>query len=373
MTNHVEKLNIYLKQARVNADGAHAGAIVIGNEAADLDSMVSAILYGQLATACRAPAASPVVPVVNCPRGDLALRTEAVYLFATLGVDVDALLFIDEVDLEALHRAGRLRLTLVDHNILSADQEKYADAVDAIIDHHPDGGLYGQADPRRIEPVGSAATLVAEAMLRDGPGLIDARSATLLLGTILLDTVNLDPAAERVTAKDREMAARLGEIAGSDADGLFATLEAEKFNVSALGTGDLLRKDYKAWDTPSGTYGMSTVLTSLEDWIAKDPGLVAGLDAFLRSRGLVCLLAMMAYTDAASGFRRELAVYAPDPALAAGLTAMLEASALGLNRIRPAGMVDPEQVLLFSQGNTSMSRKKLQPRLHRFFDDQASA
>ena len=372
MTNHVETLNIYLKQARVNADGADAGAIVIGNEAADLDSMVSAILYGLLASACRASGAPPVIPVVNCPRSDFALRTEAVYLFAALGVDVDALLFIDEIDLEALHRAGRLRLTLVDHNILSAEQEKYANAVEAIIDHHTDAGLYGQANPRGIEPVGSAATLVAEAMLRDRPALIDAGAATLLLGTILLDTVNLDPAAKRVTAKDQEMAARLGEVAGSDADALFATLEAEKFNVSALGTDDLLRKDYKAWDTPSGTYGMSTVLTSLEKWIAKDPGLVAGLDAFLRSRGLACLLAMMAYTDAGGGFRRELAVYVPDPALAAGLTAMLETGDLGLSPIRPEGLTDSEQVMLFTQRNTSISRKKLQPRLHRFFDDQAS-
>ncbi len=372
MTNHVEKLNIYLMQARVNADGAHADVIVIGNEAADLDSMVSAILYGLLASTCRAPGTPPVVPVVNCPRADFALRTEAVYLFATLGVDVDALLFIDEIDLDALHQAGRLRLTLVDHNILSADQDEYADAVDAIIDHHPDGGLYGQAKPRKIEPVGSAATLVAEAMLRDRPALVDAVSATLLLGTILLDTVNLDPAAERVTAKDQAVAARLSEVAGSDADGLFTTLEAEKFNVSALGTGDLLRKDYKAWDTPSGTYGMSTVLTSLEDWIAKDPGLVTGLDAFVRSRGLDCLLAMMAYTDGSGAFRRELAVYASDRVLAAELTAMLATSALGLNRIRPAGMTDSEKAMFFTQGNTSMSRKRLQPLLHLFFADKGA-
>ena len=373
MTERVEKLNIYLKQARVNVDAGDAGAIVIGNEAADLDSMVSAILYGQLASACRAPDAPLVVPVINCPRRDFVLRTEAVYLFGALGVDVDALLFVDEIDLEALYRTGRLHLTLVDHNILAADQEQYADAVDAIIDHHADGGFCPQASPRTIEPVGSDATLVAEAMLRDRPDLIDAGSAMLLLGTILLDTVNLDPAAKRVTAKDKDMAARLGEVAGSNADDLFATLQAEKFNVSALGTGDMLRKDYKAWDTPSGTYGMSTVLTSLEDWIAKDPGLVAGLNTFLRSRGLVCLLAMMAYTNARGDFCRELAVYVPDSVLAADLTATLEASDLRLTRIRLADLKDPEQVMLFTQQNTSMSRKKLQPLLHQFFSDRGSA
>ncbi len=372
MSDRVEKLNDYLREARASAGDANAGGIVIGNEAADLDSMVSAILYGQLVSACRPSGTPPDVPVVNCPRGDFPLRTEAVYLFNALGVDVDSLVFIDEIDLEALHQAGRLRLTLVDHNILPASQEKYADAVDAIIDHHADGKRYAQAKPRRIEPVGSAATLVAEAMLQDRPGLVEAGPATLLLGTILLDTVNLAPAAERVTPKDKEIAARLGEVVGSDADDLFAILEVEKFNVSALGTGDLLRKDYKAWDTPSGTYGMSTVLTSLEDWIAKDPGLVCGLDSFLRSRCLACLVAMMAYTDATGDFRRELAVYAPDPAVTSDLTAMLEASNLGLSRIRPAGLAAPEQAVLYTQRNTSISRKKLQPLVHRFFSDRDS-
>ena len=363
----MENLNTYLSRARAGVGTADAGAIVMGNEAADLDSMVSAILYGQLASASGAPGAPLVVPVINCPRGDFALRTEAVYLFAALDVDVDALLFIDEINLEPLYRSGRLSLTLVDHNTLSAAQAKYTDAVDGVIDHHADGGLYPQAEPRTIEPVGSAATLVAEAVLQDRPALIDAVSATLLLGTILLDTVNLDPAAGRVTAKDRDIAARLGRVTDWDAGDLFATLQSEKFNLSALGTGDLLRKDYKSWETPSGRYGMSTVLTSIGEWIAKDPGLVSGLESFLQSRGLACLMAMMAYTDSNGGFRRELVVYAPDPAPVADLLTMLEASGLELERIRPAGLADPDRVMMFTQGNASVSRKKLQPLLHRFF------
>jgi len=371
MTESIEKLNTYLVQARGSVNSADAGEIVIGNEAADLDSMVSAILYGQLASACRARHAALVAAVINCPRADFVLRTEAVYLFAELGVDVATLLFIDEIDLDSLHRAGRLRLTLVDHNILCTDQEKYADAVAAIIDHHTDGGLYPQAEPRLIEPVGSATTLVAEAMLRDRPELISVQSATLMLGTILLDTVYLDPAAERVTPKDRAIATRLAEVAGSNTDDLFAKLQAEKFNLSELGTNDLLRKDYKAWDTPSGSYGISTVLISLEGWIARDPGFVAGLDTFLRSRDLVSLVVMLAYTDAGGDFCRELVIYAADPVLAESLTVMLGSDDLELNRIRPAGLLGLEHVKLYSQRNTSISRKKLQPVLHRFFSSRS--
>ena len=370
MTVRVDRINIYLTEARASVEKADAGPVVIGNEAADLDSMVSAVIYGQLSSARGAPGDPLVVPVVNCPRGDFVLRTEAVYLFAAQGLDVDALIFIDEIDLDGLYRAGRLRLTLVDHNILSVHQASYANAVEAIIDHHADGGLYPRADPRTIEPVGSAATLVAEAVLRDRPALVDRGSATLLLGTILLDTVNLDPAAERATAKDQAIAARLAEVAGADPDELFARLEAEKFNVSALGTGDLLRKDYKAWETPLGSYGMSSVPTSLENWTDKDPGLVAGLDAFLRSRSLACLVVMMAYSDDGGEFRRDLAVYAPDPALAERLTAVLQAGGLGLTRIRPAGLSDSDRVMCFSQSNRTISRKKLQPLVQQFFSGQ---
>jgi len=367
MTLAAQRLNAYLAQARSCTDNTEADSIVIGNEAADLDSMVSAILYAYLISACGAPGKPPVVPVINCPRADLVLRTESVYLFTALDLDLDKLLFIDEIDLKALHRKGRLRLTLVDHNALSGDQGVFGDAVVAIIDHHADSGRYPGANPRIIETVGSTATLVAEAMLRDKPMLIDSVSSTLLLGTILLDTVNLDPGAGRVTEKDRAMATRLGEVCNRDAGDLFTKLQAEKFNVSNLGTGDLLRKDYKTWATRTRTYGMSTVLIPIEDWIARDPDLIEGMKTFAVSHDLACLVAMMAYTDTHGMFRRDLALCAGDSELLAELTGILEAGDLDLNRIQPAGLAASDQVMLFTQGNISISRKKLQPMLHQFF------
>ena len=39
--------------------------------------------------------------------------------------------------------------------------------------------------------------------------VMDSQIASLLLGTILLDTVNLDPRAGRVTDKDKEIVQRL--------------------------------------------------------------------------------------------------------------------------------------------------------------------
>ena len=59
-----------------------------------------------------------VVPLLNIRRSDLLLRSDNVYLLRQLALSPDLLLFRDQLDLRALHRAGRLRLTLVDHNVL---------------------------------------------------------------------------------------------------------------------------------------------------------------------------------------------------------------------------------------------------------------
>jgi exopolyphosphatase len=307
------------------------------------------------------------VPVINIPRRDFILRTEAVYLFDVLGIDGTALLFIDEIDLGAPHRKQGLGLTLVDHNSLSKDQAGYGDAVEAIIDHHEDMGRYPGAGLRRIEPVGSAATLVAEMMLRDQPALLDEGTATLLLGTILLDTVNLSPSARRAALKDRDVAARLGAVAHRGPNALFDALQAAKFDVSNLRTADLLRKDYKQWDAGRIMYGVSSVLTPLTNWIAMDPEIVDGLSAYLRSRDLNCLIAMMAYTGAGDAFRRELAVLAPDPALRARLRTLLRANVAGLSPIHPLGLKNAGHADFFTQEDLSLSRKKLQPILHRAF------
>lgn len=58
------------------------------------------------------------VPLLNIRQSDLVLRSDNVFLLRQIGLSPDLLLFRDQLDLRALQRAGRLRLTLVDHNVL---------------------------------------------------------------------------------------------------------------------------------------------------------------------------------------------------------------------------------------------------------------
>ena len=56
--------------------------------------------------------------VLNIPRAEFPLRTDNVFLLRESGLSQDYPVFRNELDLAALHRAGRLDLTLVDHNLL---------------------------------------------------------------------------------------------------------------------------------------------------------------------------------------------------------------------------------------------------------------
>ena len=365
MSAQIDSLNTYLAEKKKALDSDRAMHFVLGNEASDLDSMASSVMYAYYAGQATADENSPVIlPLINIPRADFKLRTEAVYLFDTTGVDLESLLFADEVDLDRLQETNRLHLTLVDHNKLASSQSRYQELVEAIIDHHEDEGLYPQIASRTIESVGSAASLISEKIIQDKPEFIDEGTGKLLLGTILLDTVNLDPEAKRVTPKDEEIAGVLLKRTAADQKALFDKLQFEKFNVSSLGTYDLLRKDYKEWQMGSVKCGIGSVLIPLKAWIEKDPDISEGFASYLKERGLDLLLAMNAYTD--PDFHRDLAVFSPDQGLRQKVIAHLEAMGLGLKPIDLRELKGKGNISFFVQGDLSKSRKKLQPILSEF-------
>lgn len=359
-----KRLAQFLEAAGVGMQRAGAVCCVVGNEAADLDSMASAVMFAYHLATRNENDGTAFVPVINIPRGDYKLRTEAAFLFQEAGIDPELLLFAEDADLAKLHSAGRLRMILVDHNRPAGGHSAFQDTVEGVVDHHADEGLFTDASIRVLEPVGSTATLVARAILKENANALEEGSALLLLGTILLDTVNLDPEAGRVTPEDEVIAKKLLALTGADQQELFDALQREKFNVSALDSSDLLRKDYKEWTMGKLQVGVSSVLLSIEDWLHKDADLSGSLAAFAQSRGLDLLLAMNAYTD--PEFTRELVVYCPDPSIRNKVVPFLESADLGLSPIA-SGTVD-EATALYSQANKGISRKKLQPLLSDFLD-----
>ena len=358
----LKDMKTYLQGLKNNFSDQKPATIVMGNEAADLDSMASAVTYAwylHLKDSTKNP-----FPLINIPRADFKLRTEAVFLFEEAGVDIDHLLFAEDIDLEKLKAGGNLKLVLIDHNKLASSQTGLQEQVTAILDHHADEKSYPSSAVTDIKPVGSAATIVAESFLDDQNDSIKGTAGILMLGTILLDTVNLDPEAGRVTDDDSKAAEEIVDLTGLDSGKLFEKLQFEKFNVSSLGSYDLLRKDYKEWQLGYVKLGIGSVFLPIEDWVSKDPDIASECERYLKERKLDILLAMNAFTS--PEFTRQLVIYVPDDSLRADTIAFLEDSDLGLEKLDVNSSA--KSCSFYNQKNLGISRKKLQPILKDHFE-----
>ncbi|GAA5873481.1 hypothetical protein JCM3774_002428 [Rhodotorula dairenensis] len=144
--------------------------IVMGNEAGDLDSLVSAItlsyLYNHLETPQKA------VALLQTEQDALDLRPEnALALhYARMSSGHRDLLTIDELPIKPNDLWHRIKgIALVDHNVPRAIWDK-AEVV-AIVDHHDDRGVANHtASPRIVELAGSCTSLVTGYLLETLPG-----------------------------------------------------------------------------------------------------------------------------------------------------------------------------------------------------------
>ncbi len=358
--NHTPSINTYLSQAKKQI--AHTGLVVIGNEAADLDSMASAIAYGYLRNL--QDATKLVLPIVSIPRADFILRPEAVYVFKEAGIDLSKVIFIDDIDFEQLMETAEL--VLVDHNRLSMPLEKYGDQVVSIVDHHWDEGLYGSANPRIIETVGSTTSLVAREFRRGG---IEIRRdvAILLTGTILLDTVNLADDMGRVTDTDKDIAAVTLPLCHLSQQVFFENVCKEKYNVTGFSTNDLLRKDYKEWQFGRVRCGIASALLPAEEWYAMDSNLTSGFTVFADKRGLDLLVCMNAYFK--PGFTRELVLCCRSKDEHDAFLNYLQENELQLTLLDHFKQKENDRGIIrfYKQENLEISRKKLQPLLADYY------
>eukprot|EP01102_Stenamoeba_stenopodia_P018851 TRINITY_DN6987_c0_g1_i1.p1 TRINITY_DN6987_c0_g1~~TRINITY_DN6987_c0_g1_i1.p1 ORF type:complete len:410 (+),score=117.05 TRINITY_DN6987_c0_g1_i1:106-1335(+) len=369
--------------------------VVLGNEAADLDSMASAITLSLLRSHRSRPSNQTgdekdvlYVPVVNIPAQDFVLRGECVYLFGQLGIDVANVVFWDQIDFSALRDEGRLRLVLVDHNHLSAAQEKFGDVVVEIVDHHVDEKLYLEStgDRRKIELIGSCSSLVAEEILESEEhlrkGLLTNEVTKLLAATILVDTVNFNPTAKKGTPKDRTLLDTLlnnylkESVEANNPDEFFEVLQKHKFSVEHLTPAELIRRDYKEVDVQTPNHGkhkvgISSLPLSTVAWFSKEgANRPADVAAFARDRNLSSLMLMGAFSNPEQNisFARDLVVFGGinSKALFDDITKSLKTNKeLKLN-ITNTNANDDGFYIEYQQGNAAASRKQLLPIVHEF-------
>ncbi|NDY71734.1 pyrophosphatase [Desulfobacter hydrogenophilus] len=362
--NKTNPVNRFLSDARSRAHTHDIDMLVFGNEAADLDSVASAIGLAWVLESSKEPCSA--LPLIPIKRDDFRLKTESRWVLSQTGIDVANLFFLDDVQpFETL--ISRVKaFALVDHNRLTNGFSKYEEKVRLILDHHEDLKLYPNA-LRRIEPVGSCATLVGEDLINDcgggAAGEIPPSLAALLLGTILIDTVNLDPNAGRVTPRDHAVAKHLKLIAGLDADKFYQGIRAAKSDISEMDTRDLLRRDCKTFQFNKVSCTVASVPLDLEQWMVRDMDLAKGIETYAGEVQADILMTMN--TQRTPKFSRGIAVFCKSPILFTTISAML-AFNLDLEIISPPQGFEGGDVHFFRQGNLSLSRKKLEPILDQY-------
>lgn len=324
--------------------------IVMGNESGDLDSIVSSIAYAYLLNQENTLGQS-YIPLLNIHREELAFRKDVLYLFKLLHISADDLLFIDdEVPLNKLFNEGRLRLNLVDHNLLHPKQEHLSAAVERIVDHHVDENKhYPLLESKVIETVGSATTLIAEKMLSNKQ-MITPELALFLLGPILIDTSNLQ-SVEKTTDKDKKVVEALLPL-GSIPPDFYEKLLAAKNDISDLTPSQLLSKDFKEYLDGQLLYGISSLPSSVSWWREDEQTLRPILEKYAKDRELSFLILLM------QGPKRKIIVYSPSPKLLKSFESYVQTDK-GLNKI--LSPVASSNQLSFYEAEKSLARKQLQP------------
>ncbi|XP_041798990.1 exopolyphosphatase PRUNE1 isoform X2 [Chelmon rostratus] len=357
------------RAVQVNTDQPGSGFhVVLGNEACDVDSMVCALTYAYfLSKAVQSEMLA--LPLLNIRQSDLVLRSDNVFLLRQIGLSPDLLLFRDQLDLRALQRAGRLRLTLVDHNVLPSTDRDLEGAVVEVIDHHLLEREPSSSCPVTVEMVGSCATLVTERIIQKAPDILDQQVAQLLYAAVVLDCVNMAPSAGKVTPKDIQFAAVLESRfpALPPRGALFQTLQDAKFDISGLNTEQMLLKDMKSV-SGSLNLAISILYISLEDFLQRAE-LEAELSGFCLKFGFDLLLLMtISFTESNEPIR-ELAVFSHSAACREEVSLYLEQARNPALSLSPVNSPH-RHITAYQQGNSLASRKKLLPIVKDFLKER---
>lgn len=198
----------------LNSSVSRANVFVIGNDAADSDSIISAFVLAYLRQVDDTD--RTYVPVVQCKRAEMAMRKETGNILSKAGVTEDMLVYYnDEVNDRILEEGAKVILT--DHNKAVGELEDQDIDVIEVIDHHPDMKAY--ARKKHIEVSNSDCFLIAQEAYPVQELIAPDDYTTILkmlVGVCLLDTKGLNP--KNMQAYDNEKGPELIAASGAQAD-----------------------------------------------------------------------------------------------------------------------------------------------------------
>ena len=188
---------------------------------------------------------------------------------------------------------SKKKVILVDHNELSHAVEGMEDAqILEVVDHHRVGGIQ-TVEPIlfRNEPVGATCTLVAKAYFE--AGVLPSRElAGIMCGAILSDTMVFK--SPTCTFVDRDMAQRLGYIAGIDPVEFGAEMFRRTSSLGVRTPKEMLRTDYKEFAVSDLRLGIGQVnVMGTQEISALKPAILEEMDSVRQGEGLDYVLLMV--------------------------------------------------------------------------------
>nr|XP_022297348.1 exopolyphosphatase PRUNE1-like [Crassostrea virginica]XP_022297350.1 exopolyphosphatase PRUNE1-like [Crassostrea virginica]XP_022297351.1 exopolyphosphatase PRUNE1-like [Crassostrea virginica] len=360
MDDFLKETKKFLEEAGQGDKNLH---VVIGNESCDLDSVIAALTYSYFLHKTSASDSIHSLPVLTIPRSQSHLKTDSNFLLCHTGINPDHLTYRDHLDLQ---QKGRLSLTLVDHNVLVGSNVSLEESVTMVIDHHQLERKPSNKVKLVHDLVGSCCSLVAGILLDSPEFPLTPQIAKMLIGTILVDTVNTSPEAGKTTPYDQEMLGRLMSlILDLDTEKLFDDIQQAKNDVSALSKREILEKDQKQVTHGNQTVVMSSISTSLQTFL-QGSDVKQALDSVLHDRKGQCVVVMTMQVEAGVP-HREILVYSNNGRITQELADFLETDTEVQLDLQPLPC-DLRYSLAYSQGNVKASRKKVLPLVKSFLE-----
>jgi exopolyphosphatase len=349
----------------------------------DLDSATCAVATAWFAT-LRASGIGQYLPILAIPRADLTLRPELLQLFKETGIDSDDVCTLENI--ENIDTA-KTSLFLLDHNVprgrvsdlFNFETTPSKVKVKGIIDHHEDERAFAfQLDSMEqfdIQKSGSCASLVTQWMKNHAsesnkPELIRQHPheasgvAQLLLAAILIDTANLSNS--KTTDIDRSavqfLATLLPDFGTLD---FYNQIKTAKMSIDGMTFRDLLRRDYKEYDSPLGRLGMSTIIRSIPDLRHQFENFKDELLAYIHDRKLAVHIIMTIQVNEGSIRRGGMIVSNNDEVVQQFKSRgeqefQMSAAENGLQKL-VEGLPEGWTSWTFEQGDLNSSRKQVAP------------
>ncbi len=236
-----KELNILLNRSDLEGLGEIEGTIyVTGHKSPDSDTVGSSIAYASLLQALGYDAVPIVLGKIN---------PETSFILDAAGLETP----------ELMEEVSGQNMILVDHSEYTQSAEGLRNAnIISIIDHHGDGAVTtGNQLIYDARPLGSTATIIWIRYRNYGVEL-DKKTALVMIGSILSDTVNLQ--SNNTTFADREAVKALNDIAGiSDIDAFYQEMYEASLSYDGMTDGEIFLSDYKEYESGGTNYSIGCI------------------------------------------------------------------------------------------------------------------